>query len=304
LHDMTLSMGVTIILLTSKGFDPKESMEVIDMRKPTIFTCVGDKFFKEIFALPNLDSYDTRSLITIISGGAKLSADVKKRAAEVFPNSMIIDFFGQTEAAGTMGQVTMPGEKEMEATTWSKPDRSSYFDWRIVNDRGEDVKPGEIGEIVYKGYISRGYYKDSEKTAKTYKDGWFYSGDSVTIDEKGVIHPVSRVSEVINSGGEKIFPEEVEEVIHAHPKVNEVGVIGVPDPEWGESVLAVIQLKEGEKTTKEEIIEHCKQNMASFKKPRFIEFVDSLPLTEQAGKVIKASLRKKYAKKYEDMVGD
>ena len=138
-----------------------------------------------------------------------------------------------------------------------------------------------------------GYWRLPEETSATIKKGWLYTGDLATVDTARYIYIVDRKKEIIISGGENISPREVEEVIYMHPLVSEVAVIGVPDEKWGEAVKAMVVLKEGKKATAREIIDFCKDNLAGFKKPKSVEFLDSLPHTP-SGKVLKRELRERY----------
>jgi acyl-CoA synthetase (AMP-forming)/AMP-acid ligase II len=170
---------------------------------------------------------------------------------------------------------------------------------RVVDDVGNDVLSGEIGEIISRGdMVMQGYWRMPEETAKVIdKDGWLHTGDLATIDEDGYIYVKGRKKEMIRSGGENIAPAEVEEVIRMHSAVTDVAVIGVPDEHWGEAVKAVIVLREGAKATGEEIIEFCKQKLAGYKKPRSVEFIDSLPMSASGLRVSKEALKTKYCGK-------
>jgi len=150
-----------------------------------------------------------------------------------------------------------------------------------------------VGEVIVKSdknFI--GYWEMPEETEKVLKGGWLYTGDLGMLDEKGYLYVVDRKKDLIISGGENLYPAEIEETINGNPKVKESAVIGVPDTLWGESVKAFVVLKEGEKATPEEIIAHCQQELASYKKPRFVEFVDDLPKNSM-GKILKYLLREK-----------
>ena len=142
----------------------------------------------------------------------------------------------------------------------------------------------------------KGYWKDEEKTKKAFTaDGWYRTGDKGYLDEEGYIYLCGRADDMIVRGGENISPEEVENVLYTHPKVEEAAVIGVPDTEWGSEVMAVIVLKKGETATPEEIIDFCRDKLAGFKRPRYIAFVDELPKTS-TGKVLRRTLRDQYSK--------
>lgn len=171
-----------------------------------------------------------------------------------------------------------------------------HNEMRVVNEAGQDVKPGEIGEIVQKGLtVMKGYFNMPEATLETFKDGWLHTGDLATVDEDGFMYIKDRKKDMIISGAENIYPVEIEQVLYSHPKVLEAAVIGVPDEKWGESVRAVIALKPGQKMTAEEVIEYCKENLASYKKPRSVIFLEQLP-RNPAGKVLKTVLREHYGK--------
>jgi acyl-CoA synthetase (AMP-forming)/AMP-acid ligase II len=139
------------------------------------------------------------------------------------------------------------------------------------------------------------YYKNPEATAEAMKGGWFHSGDLVRQDEEGFIYIVDRKKDMIITGAENIYPAEIEEVLYKHPKILECAVIGVHDQEWGESIKAVVVCKAGECMSEEEVVEHCKQHLASYKKPKSVDFTDALP-RNPAGKVQKTVLREKYGK--------
>ncbi|MEE8173683.1 MAG: hypothetical protein V3T71_00010, partial [Dehalococcoidia bacterium] len=157
------------------------------------------------------------------------------------------------------------------------------------------LAPGEVGEIVARGpRIMSGYWKDEEKTAKALTpDGWLHTSDMGWRDEDNYFYLAGRGDDMIIRGGENISPEEVENVLHSHPQIDEAAVIGVPDPDWGQQPKAIVVLKEGEKATPEEIMEYCRAKLASFKRPRSVVFVDSLPRNPM-GKVLKRVLREEH----------
>ncbi len=169
---------------------------------------------------------------------------------------------------------------------------------RVVDDRGNDVAPdGEaVGEIITRGpSIMQGYWKQPEATAEVLRDGWLYTGDLGTIDDDGFIWMVGRKKDVINSGGLKIYPEEVEGVLYTMPQIKEVAVIGRPDERYGEAVTAIVVIKPGENLTGEEIAVYTKERIASYKKPTLVVFTDALP-RNPSGKVKKHELREMLAK--------
>ena len=282
----------TMLLPASIHFDPKEVMEMIEREKPLMLGNVPTGW-RRLVDFPDVDKYDRSSVMLLATGAGLCPGDLKKRMLVLFPGAIIVDVFGQTEMTP---DTTIRVDTQVEGIK----DRSGgkpIIEVRIVNEKGEEIKPGEIGEITYRSpTMMKGYYKEEEKTQEVIKEGWFYSGDLGYLDEEGEIHVVERKAECISSGGEKIYPHEVEDVIRQNLKVEEVCVIGVPDPEWGESVQAVVKLKEGETATQEEISEWCKGKVAGYKRPKSVVFVDSLPLTP-AGKVLRREVKEKYGRR-------
>lgn len=163
---------------------------------------------------------------------------------------------------------------------------------RVVDDDLNDVPIGEVGEILYKGpTLMKEYYKNPEATREAFTGGWFHSGDLVRMDDEGFIYVVDRKKDVIISGGENIYSAEVEKTLNRHPYIRESAVVGVPDPKWGQSVLAYIVLEQGRALSKEEVVEYSQSELGSYKKPRYIEFLDELP-RNTSGKILKIALRK------------
>jgi len=173
------------------------------------------------------------------------------------------------------------------------PKEYLYNDIKILDEEGNPVPQGEIGEIYAKSpLLLKGYLKDQEKFDQTNRDGYFSAGDLGRIDENGFVYLVDRKRDMIISGGVNIFPAEIEEVLYKIPEVKEAAVFGVPDEHWGESIMAFVVLSNSQ-ITKEEITEFCKQHLASYKKPRQIEFIDELP-RNAAGKILKRVLKDPY----------
>jgi acyl-CoA synthetase (AMP-forming)/AMP-acid ligase II len=168
---------------------------------------------------------------------------------------------------------------------------------KLLDEKGKEVPVGEVGELYSRGpMMFDKYYKDPEKTRSFFRSEFFSAGDMVKRDEEGYYYMVERKDNMIITGGEHVYPSEIEEIISQHPKVFDVAVIGVPDDVWGEAVKAVVILKEGEKATPEEIIEWCRGKMAGFKKPKSINFISNseMPRTT-TGKILHRKLREKYS---------
>ena len=188
-------------------------------------------------------------------------------------------------------------EKKLKRLTSSIGRPLPDVEVEIVDEDGKTLPPLEVGEILARGpRIMAGYWRDEQKTSKVITpNGWLRTGDMGWKDEEGYIYLAGRADDMIIRGGENISPEEVEDVLHSHPKVEEAAVIGVPDPEWGQEPRAIVVLKEGEVTTPEEIIEYCRSRLAGFKRPRSVVFMDGLPRNPM-GKVLRKKLREEHGK--------
>lgn len=286
-----LGTGNVLALPTSKKFDPEEALEIID-REDIRQVLMVPTMYHKVVQYPDKDKFDLSSVGLVTSGGSLFSGDLKKKVIELFPNALLMDGFGQTEMSPLSHAKFDIGKK------WVK-DRSigkslPGIEVKIVDEDGEEVDQGEVGELIYRGpTVMKGYYNDPEKTKESIKEGWFYSGDLAYRGEDGEIYTVERKTECITSGAEKIYPLEVEEVIDRHPDVERSCVIGVPHEKWGEAVTAVVQLKEGSDLEEGEIIDWCEGKIAGYKKPKSVLFEDSLPLTP-VGKVERKKVKERY----------
>lgn len=285
----TVFIGGTAIITDNLAIE--NLLRLIQDEKVTI-TLLVPVLWIWILEHPNLKDFDLSSLRTAAYGGAVMPLEIKERLFETLPDVRFGEAFGQTEASGT----TMAKHEDLVKKHGSVGRPRLDVEIRIVDEDDNDVPVGEVGEILYRGpTVMKEYYKNPEATAEAFRGGWFHSGDLVRQDEDGYIYVVGRRKDMIISGGHNIYPEEIEDVLHAHPKILEAAVIGVPDPEWGESVKAIVIPKPGETLTEDEVIEYCKQNLASYKKPKYVQFVGELP-KNVIGKVLKTALRERYGK--------
>ncbi len=284
-------LGGTVVLPV-EVFNPAYIMETIEKERINAILLVPAMTFF-LLQLPDLAKYDTSSLQLWASGAAILPTETRKQIKQHFPNVKIFDLFGQTEMSPLVSCLL---QSESEGREMSVGRALPFIEIRVVDDNDNDVPIGEVGEAIYRGpTIMKEYYKDPKATAEAMRNGWFHSGDLVRQDEEGYIYVVDRKKDMIISGAENIYPAEIEEVLYKHPKILECAVIGVHDEEWGESVKAVVVCKQGETITEEEVVEYCKQHLASYKKPKSADFIDALP-RNPAGKVLKTVLREKYGK--------
>ncbi len=292
-------------LVMERQFEAKEWMELVEREKANRAMMVPT-MLKQLMDHPDFSKHDLSSLKVITYGAAPMPIPVIKKALEVFPGVSFINAFGQTETASTITSLS-PEDHIISGTEEEKEKKlkrlasigkpMSDVEMKVVDEDGNALPPGEVGEILARGpRVMTGYWRDEEKTKKTIdKDGWVHTGDVGYVDEDGYYFLAGRSSDMIIRAGENISPEELENVIRTHPKVEDVAVIGVPDETWGEEPRAIVILKKGVKATEEEIMEHCRENLASFKRPRSVVFVDDLPRNPM-GKVIKRELRDKYGK--------
>ncbi|MFC1949668.1 class I adenylate-forming enzyme family protein [Chloroflexota bacterium] len=291
-------------LVTERQFEAKEWMELVQAEKANRAMMVPT-MLKQLLDHPEFSKYDLSSLKVITYGAAPMPLEVIKKAVELFPGVSFINAFGQTETASTITTVppedhNLTGTEEEKAkklrrlSSIGKP--MADVEMKVIDEDGNDLPQGEVGEIVARGpRVMSGYWKDEEKTEKTIdKDGWVHTGDMGYVDEDGYFFLAGRATDMIIRAGENISPEEVEGVLLSHPKVEDGAVIGVPDEEWGEVPLAVVVARKGEEVTAEEIMEYCRANLASFKRPRAVVFTNELPRNPM-GKIIKRQLREKYA---------
>ncbi|MGQ9571569.1 MAG: acyl-CoA synthetase [Dehalococcoidia bacterium] len=286
-----LLFGATVIMPT-QVFNPVEVMQIIEREKCDSVLLIP-AMLNFLLQLPDLNKYDTSSLKLSFSGAAILPTDLRRRFKEVFPHVGIVDCFGQTESNALVSMLR-PSDAERKVASVGKA--LPFVEIRVVDDDDREVPVGEVGEAIYRGpTMMKEYYNNPEATAEAFRGGWFHSGDLVRRDEEGFLYVVDRKKDMIVSGGENIYPAEVEEVLYKHPRILEAAVIGVHDDVWGESVKAIVVPKPGETLTEEEVIDFCKDHLASYKKPRSVEFIDALP-RNPAMKVLKTVLREKYGK--------
>lgn len=276
-------------LVIHREYNPVAVLETIQKEKITALALVP-AMWNFLFQVPTIDQYDLSSVTTCTTGAAICPLELKKRILKHFSNAALLDTFGQTET--TSSATLLRGEDTLRKTTSvGKP--TINVEVRVVDEEMNDVPVGEVGEIVYRGpTVMKEYYKNPEATAEAFKGGWFHSGDLVRMDDEGFIYVVDRKKDMIISGGENIYPAEIEEVLYTHPDVLECAVIGAPDEDWGERVKAIVVLKPGKSLSMEDIVNHCTKHLASYKKPKEVEFMDDLP-RNASGKILKQVLRKK-----------
>jgi long-chain acyl-CoA synthetase len=257
---------------------------------PTLLTWLVDD--------PRSNEFDLSSLRLITYAGSPMPVEVLKRCVQKFGN-IFTQGYGLTEAAPLVTVLfkedhVLEGPKAKLLTSVGKV--GLPVEARVVDENDTPLKPGEVGEIAIRGKnVMMGYWKNSELTAATLRGGWLHTGDMGTIDEDGYIYLMDRKADMIITGGENVYPQEVENVLYAHPAIKECVVVSAPDDRWGERVQATVILKTGQTVTEEELIKHCKNKLAGYKCPKKIEFWDELPKTS-VGKIIRKEVKKYFWK--------
>ena len=265
-------------------FDADEVLNIIQNRKVTLFMGVPTMYFR-MLEVENCHKFDCSSMRLFISGSAPLSKELFNKFHATFGHK-ILERAGMSES---MMNYSNPYEGERKPGTVGFP--LPGVEARIVDESFNDLPVNVEGEIVLKGSnLLKEYWRNEEATKKAFVNGWFKTGDVCKKDEDGYISIVGRSKDIIISGGVNLYPREIEEVIESIPGVKEAAVVGIPDEEFGEAVKACIVLEKGANLSKEEVIAYCKEKLASFKKPKYVDFFDSLPKNAM-GKIIKDKLR-------------
>ncbi|WP_366922007.1 acyl--CoA ligase [Metallumcola ferriviriculae] len=286
----TLLVGGRSIVTKSGSFDIRRILKVMEQEKVT-HVLLFPYMLYDMLSQPDLEQYDLSSLQAIISGGDPVLPWAIEKLNEVLPNVGLIQIYGLTEGT-PIGTCLNPEDPKEKGHTVGKP--LPFAEVKVAGEDGIPVGVGEVEEIWIKSpSVSSEYWNRPEATAETFVDGWCRTGDLGRVDEDGFLAIAGRKKDMIRSGGENIYPSELEDVINRHPKVKNVAIIGLPHPTFLETVCAVIVPKDDVEVTEEDIVDYCKQHMAGFKKPRHVVFVDELPRTP-SGKVKKFQLRNKY----------
>ena len=275
--------GGTMIL--HERFDAEEVLQTIEREKVTYVGAVPTMCERMLHVLET-KKYDTSSLRCLaITGGKVHPAVLDGLKKNLTPNVY------RTYASTDSGQmaISKPGDMDAKPNSAGRP--VWCVDLRIVDDANNPVKVGEVGEIICQSPLAtHGYYKNPQATNESFRNGWFYTGDLGYFDEEGYLFVAGRKKDMVKSGGISIYPLEIESVIYNHPDILEAAVIGVPDPQWGEAVKAVVVRKPGSQLKSDELIGFCKARLSAYKVPKSVEFRDALPHTE-VGKVNKVKLK-------------
>ena len=271
-------------------FDPEKVLQAVHEEKCTAVLGVPTMFIAEL-EHPDFEEYDTSSLRTGIMAGSPCPMEVMKQVVDVMGASEITIAYGQTESSPVITQTRTEDPLELRVSTVGRVLPETEI--RIVDlDTGEDCGPGEQGELWTRGYlVMKGYYKMEDKTREVIdEDGWLHTGDLAVMDENGYVRITGRAKDMIIRGGENVYPREIEEFLYTHPDVSDVQVYGVPDEKYGEQVAAAIKRRQDSDLTEEDVKEFCRENIARYKVPFYVDFVEEYPMTA-SGKIQKYKLR-------------
>ncbi len=276
-------------VVVMRWFDPEECMRLIERYRINFFAAVPT-MLAMIINHPNVDKYDLSSLEICYSGAGPLPQELRRAFMEKF-NCDIRSIYGLTESSG-MGAVSRPSQPYKPGAVGKAYDNQEIC---ILDEEDRPLPPGEIGEVAIRGpQVMKGYHRLEEETARVLRGGWLHTGDIGYLDEEGYLFITDRKKDMIKKGGENIMPTQIEEFIYRHPAVAEAAVIGVPDPLYGEEIVAYVALKPGMRVSAQELMEYCGKVIPSFKRPRDVYIVDALPKST-VGKILKRELRRLYS---------
>jgi acyl-CoA synthetase (AMP-forming)/AMP-acid ligase II len=292
------ALSVAGSLLLYNDFVPQDVVRALDEEGIGLTFLAPAMIQALLTAVPDVADRSYESLRLIAYGASPISEDTLRRAMDVF-GCEFVQGFGQTEASG--GLTLLSAVDHRRALSGDKPEllRSCgqvipATQVKIVDQSGSELPPYESGEILASGpQVMRGYWNLPEATEEALCDGWLHTGDAGYLDDEGFLYLRDRVRDIIVTGGENVYPAEIEQSLFAHPGIADAAVIGIPDQRWGESVHAVVQLRPDSTVTEQEIIEFCHDRMAGFKRPRSVSFVDVMPRNASM-KVLKRELRAPY----------
>ncbi len=279
-------------------FDPEAVLKAVHEERCTALLGVPTMFIAEL-GHSEYEKYDTNSLRTGIMAGSPCPEEVMKQVVNDMGAEEITIAYGQTESSPVITQTRTEDPIKLRVSTVGRklPD----VEVKIVDlETGEEVEPGEQGDLCTRGYhVMKGYYKMPDETEEAIdEDGWLHTGDLATMDEDGYVKIMGRTDDTIIRGGENVYPREIEEFLYTHPEVSDVQVYGVPDEKYGEQIAAAIITKPDASLTAEDVKEFCRENIAHYKLPEYVDFVEEYPMTA-SGKIQKYKLRESAVERYD-----
>jgi fatty-acyl-CoA synthase len=279
------------VILPAPIFDPDATLAAVEQERCTALYGVPTMFIAEL-AAPSFAARDLSSLRTGIMAGSPCPVEVMRQVLDTMHMSDVTIAYGMTETSPVSFQTSPDDPVERRVSTIGRV--QPHLEVKIVGEDGQVVPRGVAGELCTRGYsVMLGYWDDAERTAEAIDaEGWMHTGDLATIDAAGYANIVGRIKDMVIRGGENVYPREIEEFLYSHPKVADVAVVGVPDDRFGEELCAWVRLAAGETANEEEIRAFCRGEIAHFKIPRYVRFVDEFPMTV-TGKVQKFIIRER-----------
>ena len=286
-----------------ENFDAEAVLQAVHEERCTALLGVPTMFIAEL-EHPDFEQYDTSSLRTGIMAGSPCPIEVMKKVVNVMGASEITIAYGQTESSPVITQTRTDDPIELRVSTVGR--KLPEVEVKIVDvETGEEAGTGEQGDLCTRGYhVMKGYYKMEDRTREVIdEDGWLHTGDLATIDDNGYVKITGRAKDMIIRGGENVYPREIEEFLYTHPEISDVQVYGVPDQKYGEQVAAAVIPKSGASLTEEDVKEFCRENIAQYKVPGYVDFVEEYPMTA-SGKIQKYKLREASIERYNLVAAD
>ncbi len=291
LGNMACTTHGSAIIFPDEAFEPLSVLEAVQEEKCTALHGVPTMFIAELDH-PEFANFDLSTLRTGIMAGSPCPIEVMKRVVSEMNMAEVTIAYGMTETSPVSFQSGTDDPLELRVSTVGRI--HPHVEVKIIDDDGRILPPGEKGELLTRGYsVMQGYWDDAERTAESIDEaGWMHTGDLATLDEQGYCNIVGRVKDMVIRGGENVYPREIEEYLYRHPKIQDVQVFGVPDVKYGEELCAWITLSPGESAEEDEIKDFCQGQIAHYKIPRYIRFVDGYPMTV-TGKIQKFIMRER-----------
>jgi len=277
--------------VTIPKFTPQGFCDVVARERVT-HTVLVPTMINLLAQFPGITEYDLTSLEVLGYGGSPMAPELIHRTRTLFPGIKLIQVYGLSETGFLTGLMDHE-HTEQRLTSCGRP--CIGIDVRVADETGKELGPGQTGELVARGAnVMRGYWNNPAETALAFRDGMFRTGDVGYQDGDGYFYILDRLKDMIVTGGENVYSGEVEAVIYEHPAVREAAVFGIPDPKWGELVMACVVLKPGQTLTADELLAHCRQSLANYKVPRRVEFFDTDLPKSSSGKILKRVLRERF----------
>jgi long-chain acyl-CoA synthetase len=276
---------------TLPKFNPRSFCEAVE-RERVSHTVLVPTMINLLTQFPEVKKYDLSSLEVLAYGGSPMAPDLIRRTRQLLPHVKLVQVYGLTESGFLTG---LQDQEHTEDRFLSCGRPCPGIDLQVTDDAGKQVDAGKPGELVARGAnLMRGYWNNPAETALAFRDGSFRTGDIGYQDSEGYLYILDRAKDMIVTGGENVYSGEVEAVIYAHPAVREAAVFGIPDPQWGEIVMACVMLKPGSTLNVDDLIAFCRKSLASYKMPRRVEFLDTELPKGGSGKILKRLLRERF----------